>query len=95
MNSALSLVKNLASAVVFYEVLQAGHWLTVNAPTVPPHALQSMRLGFDRGMQIGITVTAVVMTCLALRDAWRLLRGHGRDGGAIADAGGLSQAPAA
>ena len=94
-NSALSLVKNLASAVVFYEVLQAGHWLTVNAPTVPPHALQSMRLGFDRGMQIGITVTAVVMTCLALRDAWRLLRGHGRDGGAIADAGGLSQAPAA
>ena len=78
-NAALSLVKNLASAIVFYEVLQAGHWLTVNAPTLPPHALQSMRQGFDRGMQIGITVTIIVMACLALRDAWRLMRGPGHD----------------
>ncbi len=94
-NCALSLAKNLSGAVIFYEVLQAGHWLEVNATGVPGYALQSMRHGFDRGMQVGITVTVILMVCLALRDAWRLLRGQGRDGGAAADARALSQAPAA
>ena len=93
-NGALSLAKNAAGAVIFYEVLQTGHWLEVTATGVPAYALQSMRQGFDRGMQVGITVTAMVMVCLALRDIWRLLRGRGRDGGAAADAR-LSQAPAA
>ena len=74
-NAALSLVKNVAGAAIFYEILQAGHWLDVNAPSVPPYALQSMRHGFDTGMRVGITVTVILMACLALRDVWRLFRG--------------------
>ncbi len=94
-NAALSLIKNLLGAAIFYEILQAGHWLEVNAPSVPPYALQSMRHGFDAGMRVGITVTVIVTTCLALRDGWRLLRGRGPDGGAAAAGAGLWPAGAA
>lgn len=73
-NATLSLAKGLGGCAIAAVLLQAGHWIDVNAPA-PAHALQSMRHGFDRGMQLGLIATLVVLAAKALWDGWRLLQG--------------------
>jgi hypothetical protein len=80
LNGGLSAAKNVAGCIIFWQVLQAGHWIDVNA-AVPPHALASMRHGFDRGMQIGLQATVLVLAIKAIIDAWRVIRGGAAKGG--------------
>jgi hypothetical protein len=79
-NAGLGFAKQLWGLGMFYLILQAGHWVQVDAPTVTPFALDQMRHGFDRGMQFGITVTLAIMAFKTLQTAWRLIRGRARDG---------------
>lgn len=85
LNAGLSAAKNLAGCVILVRLLQAGHWIDVNA-RVSPFALDQMRHGFDRGMQVGMTVTLLVLAAKAVWDLWRLVgprpRGVGDIGGA-------------
>jgi len=92
LNAALSAAKNIAGCAILADLLQAGHWIDVNA-TVSPFALDQMRHGFDRGMQVGITITLLVIAFKAAADVWRLVRGRTGAGGRAN--GGLSGAPAA
>ncbi len=87
LNAGLSAAKNVAGCVLLAILLQAGHWIDVNA-TVSPFALDQMRHGFDRGMQIGITITLVVIALKAMADAWRLVRPKGASLGDMSDEAG-------
>jgi hypothetical protein len=93
LNAVLSLAKNLWGCAMFYEILQVGHWIQVDAPTVTAFALNQMRHGFDRGMQLGILGTLIVLACKAAWDVWRLVRG--RANGGHANGGAASPAGAA
>lgn len=92
LHASLRLVKGLGGCAILALVLRAGHWIDVAAPALPPHALQSMRQGFDRGMELGLIATAFVLVGMAAWDLWRLFRArYSRDGaplnGAPATAG--------
>ena len=76
LNAALSTAKWIAGCAILADLLQAGHWIDVNA-TVSPHALASMRHGFDKGMQLGILASLVVMAFKAVADGWRAVRAGG------------------
>ena len=73
LNAGLSAAKNVAGCALLGILLQAGHWIDVNA-TVSPFALDQMRHGFDRGMQIGMTITLLVVAFKAASDLWRVVR---------------------
>lgn len=88
LTAALSAAKNLAGCLIAVHILQAGHWIDVNA-AVPPHALAQMRAGFDQGMRIGLTVTVLALAVKALADAWRAFRG-GQGNGARAGTAALA-----
>ncbi len=72
--AGLSAAKNAAGCLILVHILQAGHWIDVNA-TVSPYALAQMRHGFDEGMRIGMSVTLLVLAGKAAFDAWRAIRG--------------------
>lgn len=78
LNASLSFAKNLWGCGILYVVLQAGHWIQVDAPTATQYAQDQMRHGFDKGMQIGLTVTLAVLAGKALWDLWRLISGQSR-----------------
>jgi hypothetical protein len=84
-NTGLSLAKGLGGCAIAAFLLQAGHWIEVDAP-VSAHALQSMRHGFDQGMQIGLIATLAVVAVKALWDGWRLIQGPGARNGASSSA---------
>lgn len=86
LNAALRSAKWIAGCAILAYLLQAGHWIDVNA-AVPPYALASMRHGFDKGMQLGLLATLVVMAAKAAWDAWQAIRGRGGD--AMGDGLGL------
>ena len=90
-NAGLSLAKNLWGCTMLYLILEAGHWIQVDAPTVMPYAQAQMRHGFDRGLQIGLQVTLLVLAFKAAWDLWRLITGRARggraNGGAASPAG--------
>jgi hypothetical protein len=79
-NAGLSLLKDIFGCALLMYLLRAGHWIDVNAK-VAPHALAQMRHGFDKGMQVGMTITLLVLVAKALAEAWRLVRAGGSDGG--------------
>jgi len=81
LNAGLAAAKGVASLAVMYEVLQAGHWLEVSNDIAPPYAVQLMRHGFDRGMQIGLQVALVIIAIKAAWDGWRAIRGGSRGAG--------------
>ena len=87
LTAGLSAAKNLAGCIILLHILQAGHWIDVNA-TVPAYALAQMRHGFDEGMRIGMSVTLLVLAGKAVFDAWRALRG-GQGGGVPAGTAAL------
>ena len=87
LNAGLSAAKNIAGCVILVRLLQAGHWIDVNA-SVSPYALDQMRHGFDRGMQIGMTITGLVIAAKAASDLWRLVRPRGPTFGEVDAAGG-------
>ena len=76
LNAALRAAKWVAGCAILAYLLQAGHWIDVNA-TVSPYALASMRHGFDKGMQLGLLASLVVMACQAVWDSWRAIRPAG------------------
>jgi len=81
LTAALAALKWVAGCAILLHLLQAGHWIDVNA-TVSPYALASMRHGFDKGMQLGILASLVVMAAKAAWDAWRAIRpSSGANGG--------------
>jgi hypothetical protein len=84
-NAALSLVKSLGGCAIAAVLLQAGHWIDVDA-RVSAHALQSMRHGFDEGMRIGLIATLAVLAGKALWDGWRLIQGPRARNGASSPA---------
>ena len=79
LNAVLSTAKWIAGCAILVHLLQAGHWIDVNA-TVSPYALASMRHGFDKGMQLGLLASLVVMAAKAAWDAWRVFRPAGGGG---------------
>ena len=87
LNAGLSAAKNIAGCVILVRLLQAGHWIDVNA-SVSPYALDQMRHGFDRGMQIGMTITGLVIAAKAASDLWRLVRPRGPTVGGMDAASG-------
>lgn len=95
LNAGLSLLKNLWGCGLGYQALQAGHWLEVNAPAMPPYALASMRRAFDTGVQLSILATVLVLAGKATWDVWRLFRPQGAaDGSSPGSNSGLSRAGA-
>lgn len=74
MNTAILAVRYLFGIAVLGQILRAGHWLVVSAPTLASHVQDTLQTGFDRGMQIGITVTIVGMAVRIGLELWRLWR---------------------
>jgi hypothetical protein len=81
LNASLSLAKSLAACVIMAMVLQAGHWVEIDAPSLSVGVREMIRQGFDHGMHIGLMVTVVVFAVKAGADAVRLWRSLGHDGG--------------
>jgi len=73
-NTAILTVRYLFAIAVFGAILRAGHWIVVKAPIMPPHEQVLLQANFDRGMQIGITVTVIGMAARIALEVWRLWR---------------------
>jgi hypothetical protein len=73
-NLAILAVRYAFGMALLGAILQAGHWLTVNAPTLPEHALAIVRANFDKGMGVGITVTIIAMGARVALETWRFWR---------------------
>lgn len=82
-NATLRLMRNLAGAGLLAGILQTGPWVEVADATL--HSLTEAAL--NRGVEIGLTASAVLMLALAVHSAWRLVQSlggaQGRDGGAL------------
>ena len=76
-NASLSLLKSLAGCAIMIYVLQAGHWVQVDAPSLRPEVLATIRAGFDQGMRLGLIASAVLFGGKAAWDLWRLVRAGG------------------
>ena len=74
LNSGLSVVRHVIGAAIIGGVLQAGHWVTITAPTLEPHVVETIERNFDLGMQIGLIVTVGVMAVKAVWSLWLLAR---------------------
>ena len=91
LNAGLNVLKGVGGCAILAVLLEAGHWIDVNAE-VSAFALNQMRHGFDRGMQVGMTITLIVLVGKAAWDLWRLIRGRpgdGRANGAASPAGAV------
>ena len=73
-NAGLSLVRSLAGCAILIYVLQAGHWVQVDAPHLRPEVLVKIQFGFDQGMRLGLVATAFLFGGRAVYDVWRLVR---------------------
>ncbi len=73
-NTTILAVRYFFAIAVFGAILRAGHWLVVSAPTLPLHAQTMLQTNFDRGMQMGISVTIVGMAARVALEVWRLWR---------------------
>jgi hypothetical protein len=76
LNAGLSLARSLAGASLCAGLLQAGHWLNVSAPGLPPETLDIdlVQMNFDLGFKIGLVVTVAGFLIKAAMDAHRLWR---------------------
>jgi len=73
-NTAILTVRYLFAIAVLGAILRAGHWIVVKAPIMPAHEQVLLQANFDRGMQIGITVTIIGMAARIALEVWRLWR---------------------
>jgi hypothetical protein len=76
-NAGLSLVKSIAGFAILVYLLQAGHWVQVDAPSLRPEVVAKIRIGFDQGMRLGLIGTAFLLGGKAVWDLWRLVRASG------------------
>jgi uncharacterized membrane protein YidH (DUF202 family) len=74
LNNGLSVVRHVIGAAIIGGVLQAGHWVTITAPTLQRDAIETMERNFDLGLQIGLVVTVGVMAVKAVWSLWLLAR---------------------
>jgi hypothetical protein len=72
LNAGVSAVRYAIGAAILGGVLQAGHWVTVTAPS--PYVAESMERNFDLGLQIGLVVTVGAMAVQAVWSLWLLAR---------------------
>ena len=71
-NVAVSIARYAWGAVVLSQIIQAGHWLIVRAPSLSAQVVASMQPNFDLGMRIGIGVTIAAMLFRIGQELWRL-----------------------
>jgi hypothetical protein len=82
-NAGLSMAKHLAGCAIAGLILKAGHWVDIVAPAgMPAQVQERMTFGFNRGVQLALTVVVLVMAIKAILDAWRLWRTQQESGGA-------------
>jgi hypothetical protein len=74
LNNGLSVVRHVIGAAIVGGVLQAGHWVSVTAPTLAPDVVETIERNFDLGLQIGLVVTIGVMAVKAVWSLWLLAR---------------------
>lgn len=72
LNGALFIVRNLVGATILSFVYQADHIVVVTGDTLRPEVLAEIQANFDRGFQIGIAATILILLWLAAHQAWRL-----------------------
>lgn len=72
LNIGLAITRALAGAGILFGVRQAGHFVDVGSPTLPPDVLAGVQANFDRGFSFGIGVTIAVFLAVAVAEAWRL-----------------------
>ena len=75
LNTGLSVLRHVIGAAIIGGVLQAGHWVTVTAPSLDPEVVPKIERNFDLGMQIGLVVTMGYMAMMAVWSLWRLVGG--------------------
>ena len=80
LNASLSLAKDIAGASLLVYILRAGHWVQITAAHLPPTVVEKIQAGFDRGMQLGLIATALILGGKAVHDLWRLIRGPSPNG---------------
>ena len=75
-NVALLSARYLYGIAVLLGILQAGHWVEVNAPALASSSLPMsvVQANFDLGMRIGIIATIGGMVIRIGLEAWRLYR---------------------
>jgi hypothetical protein len=73
-NTVLSLIKGVAGCAILVYLLQAGHWVQVDAPSLRPEVVAKIRTGFDQGMRLGLLGTVLVLALKVFVDLWRLVR---------------------
>jgi len=71
LNTGLTVLRYAIGAAILGGVLQAGHWVSVTAPSLDPEVVPRIERNFDLGMQIGLVVTVGYMAVMAV---WSLLR---------------------
>lgn len=74
-NQVVFALRYLFGVVILAGVFQAGHWLDVSSPVIPPHALATIQANFDLGMKAGIGIAILGMLARVGVDLWRLRRG--------------------
>jgi hypothetical protein len=72
LNAGLALARSLAGLALCTALLEAGHWLDISSPDLPPHVLEVAQANFDMGMKIGLVVTVAGFAIKAVLDARRL-----------------------
>ena len=71
---ALDFARNLATLIVLWVALRAGHWVEVSGRGLAPDAFAKIDYGVNLGLQITLVVLVVVAVGLAVYDTWRLFR---------------------
>lgn len=79
--AGLNLAKTVAGGVILALVLQAGHWIDIDAPSLSVVVREMIQKGFDHGFRLGLLVTLVVLAIQTLFGARRLWKALGGDGG--------------
>lgn len=81
LNAGLAMAKHLAGCALVGLILKAGHWVDiVPSAGMPPQVQERMTLGFDRGVQLALTVVVAIFAIKAILAALRLWRIQQEDG---------------
>jgi hypothetical protein len=70
----VDLVRNLVALVVLWVALRADHWVIVSGQGLTADALAKVDNGVNLGLQVTLVVLTVVAMGLVLYDSWRLFR---------------------
>lgn len=76
-NIGLRAGRYLYGVAILTFVFQAGHWVEVGSPVIPPGVLQSIQANFDLGMRVGVGVAILGMLVQVGIDLWRGYRRQG------------------